>query len=423
VPFKAWKAENSSLHVQKRNAVLLGLAAGLAALAVLTLLPNYRFINQFGLVRCLVCGEMNTLDVIHNVLLFVPVGLLLFALTGRPVVAILSACVVSLGIEGLQFGLLPSRDPAVLDVATNTAGAALGTGLGIGWRARRRRPAIPTIKLGMCALLVPFAVISASSVLLRPAVAPPETLYGQWAPRRPNFEPWPGKVVGLDVGGVAVPHGEVPDQAALRVAWERGGPARVTVQGPLTDGPRPSLLARLVAVNDEVFMVAATSKVLIVRTRMVASDLGLRPLLWQVPIAPVGAGPFVIEAGIGKQAAEAWASLEGPSGASATTLPFDASLGWALLLPFELPLGWWRHLISALWMAVLWLPVGLLSGWRPHHRRAVAVSGAIAAFVLCLGIVPAALGAAPIHWHAWVGGLIGLVAGWRVAVRASRGPA
>ena len=82
-------------------------------------------------------NKSNPPDVTVNILGFVPLGVFV-AWRRRPRALLIAACAglaVSLVIEFGQL-LLPSRDPSLVDIATNTAGAALG-GV-IAWRLRRR---------------------------------------------------------------------------------------------------------------------------------------------------------------------------------------------------------------------------------------------------------------------------------------------
>jgi glycopeptide antibiotics resistance protein len=62
-----------------------------------------------------------------NIVLFVPAGLLLcYALPTVRRSAVWALCVAtSLGIEAVQY-VLPTRDSSVIDVVTNSTGAALG---------------------------------------------------------------------------------------------------------------------------------------------------------------------------------------------------------------------------------------------------------------------------------------------------------
>ena len=81
-------------------------------------------------------------DVALNVLGFVPLGVLMAMTSGRRrlVRAAAATAAVSLVMEAGQV-LLPSRDPSVVDLATNVAGGMLGTALVLVYERRRRRDA------------------------------------------------------------------------------------------------------------------------------------------------------------------------------------------------------------------------------------------------------------------------------------------
>ncbi|MCZ2825387.1 MULTISPECIES: VanZ family protein [unclassified Modestobacter] len=74
-----------------------------------------------------------------NVLLFVPLALLLcWSLPRWPRWAVWLACVAgSVGIELVQALFLPARYPSLVDIGTNSTGAAIGVGLH--WLLTRRR--------------------------------------------------------------------------------------------------------------------------------------------------------------------------------------------------------------------------------------------------------------------------------------------
>ena len=87
------------------------------------------------------------LEVLANVLLLVPLGLLLaFAAPRLPLSLLLAvAALLSLSIETLQYLLLPGRVATLVDVLANTGGAAIGLVLAAdlrrglaAWRGRRR---------------------------------------------------------------------------------------------------------------------------------------------------------------------------------------------------------------------------------------------------------------------------------------------
>jgi glycopeptide antibiotics resistance protein len=71
-------------------------------------------------------------EALANVLLFVPVGLLLRLAVPRVLTSVLlaAAALASLAIEVTQYVALAGRDPSLVDVLTNTGGAAIGLVLG-----------------------------------------------------------------------------------------------------------------------------------------------------------------------------------------------------------------------------------------------------------------------------------------------------
>ena len=84
-------------------------------------------------------------EALANVLMFVPVGLLLRLSYPQQTLSLLllMSAVGSLGIEVVQFLLLPERVPSLVDVLNNTGGAAIGLTLGADartlWRRRAER--------------------------------------------------------------------------------------------------------------------------------------------------------------------------------------------------------------------------------------------------------------------------------------------
>ena len=87
-------------------------------------------------------------EALANVLLFVPIGLLLRLALPRLLSSLLLAVATagSLGIEVVQYLLLPERTPSLVDVLTNSGGTAIGLVVGVdvqrlvlAWSRRRRR--------------------------------------------------------------------------------------------------------------------------------------------------------------------------------------------------------------------------------------------------------------------------------------------
>ncbi len=87
--------------------------------------------------------DLVTAEVVANVVMFVPLGLLLAssARVRHPWLAVAVGTVLSAAIETTQIAL-PGRYPTVQDVAANSAGAAIGAAVVVGvraWRGRSRR--------------------------------------------------------------------------------------------------------------------------------------------------------------------------------------------------------------------------------------------------------------------------------------------
>src|SRR4029079_4209394 len=73
------------------------------------------------------------LDFVANIVGYVPVGLVLAAL--GPFRGILLATLIAIGAEATQFAMV-HRDPSVIDVIGNVAGAVLGVLVSRQWRIR-----------------------------------------------------------------------------------------------------------------------------------------------------------------------------------------------------------------------------------------------------------------------------------------------
>lgn len=136
----------------------IGIGLYLLVPAALTLLPRRPDAGAADFRRAvdrvvdgLTAGQVEVsqveLEVLANVLLLVPLGLLLaFAAPRLPLSLLLAvAALLALGIETLQYLLLPSRVATLVDVLANTGGAAIGLVLAAdlrrglaAWRGRRR---------------------------------------------------------------------------------------------------------------------------------------------------------------------------------------------------------------------------------------------------------------------------------------------
>ncbi|MEU4015252.1 VanZ family protein [Microbacterium sp. NPDC028030] len=114
----------------------------LAGLAALTLTPS-RIEQAMPNLLDVVLGvahrlgwnslDFTRLEIIANILVFVPVGILAFVLLPRRVwlLALLAGPVLSVAIETAQRVALPHRAATVTDVLANSTGAAVGVALAV----------------------------------------------------------------------------------------------------------------------------------------------------------------------------------------------------------------------------------------------------------------------------------------------------
>ena len=116
-----------------RRTIVWWMLAGinLAAILNVTLYPTPRGAVAAAAtpLLCVVCGPRGGVDVFLNVLMLVPLGVCL-RLSGLSWGRVTLACgLLSLGIESLQYFVIPGRDAGLGDVLSNTTGGALGAAI------------------------------------------------------------------------------------------------------------------------------------------------------------------------------------------------------------------------------------------------------------------------------------------------------
>lgn len=321
-------------------------------------------------ILCLACGDLGGVDVILNVLLFVPLGMSLSAAGLSSHRATLVALAVSLLVESLQFSLIPGRDSSLSDLLTNTVGGALGASMAQHWRAVILPAPRAARRLALAGAVAALLTMAGTAALLQPSV-PPIWLWGQWTPKRQQFETYTGRVTDFKVGAVSVPYGIVLEWDALtRSILRRDAVAHLEFES----GNRTSsiaAIARLVGEGQEILLIGARGDAVIYRARLRAADSRLRTPFVSLPGALGGSGDMVrVEASLEP---DGWhVSATSPRGTFARHVPFSVALGWTFVLPFEHALVPADVLWSALWLAALAFPAAFwgaqASGRRTDHR-------------------------------------------------------
>ena len=240
-----------------------GLALWAVVVAFLTLVPSTdpapHLVADF---LCLWCGERSSGDMVLNLFLFLPAGLLLGGLVDLRQ-AVVVGVVGTMGIEAAQ-AFIPGRTPSLTDLILNGAGTALGAYV-VG-RARVRPFLWGIAALSAAAWILPAALMSPHST--------GTTLFGLWVPDFSHMARYEGEVLQARVDGRPAQFRLEESPTVARALVQRR-PVRIT----LVAGRQPQRLAPVFAVYDEDenvhLMVATLGEDILVRPRTHATALRL----------------------------------------------------------------------------------------------------------------------------------------------------
>lgn len=415
-------------HLPQKATGLATTALALVVIARLTLEPlGTTFPTHFDV--CLFCGATGTANFVLNVLLFVPLGLGL-RLIGVPRWVI---CVVgfamTVGIETLQFYVVPGRDSDLGDIIANTAGAVVG----IGVVDLHRTWLMPSSHVagwlgGVMALL-----ICTGAALVQWSLAPwlsRAVYYEQVAPDLPGYLLFNGTVLDATFDGAAIGIGRMSMMASAAMRDSLLADTAV-VAATMQPGTTRDKIAPIVAVHDidrrEIFLLARRRNDLLFRLRRRTAVLGFHtPSAVLVNAFPAEAPPadtVVARVAITSGSTTLDVTGRGPNGA--TKLHRRVSQGlwdaWRLFVPDEGRWGAHAMGLTLLSMAFLFLPIGYWAGRGAHHEGTVLSVISIAIPVVSsFAIIPWAAGAPAAGWPIWMAGLVGAGIAWCAGAAASR---
>jgi len=318
----------------------------------LTPAPGATAAAQFTPWWCISCGEIGTADLLQNLLLFLPAGLLLRTMRWSAPRTILGGLVATLAIEFLQAAFLPGRDAALGDVLANLAGTAGG------WMLLPTLGAIvaPTARTAnrLAAItLVTFAgQLLLSAQLLRPSPGEADWIVER-APRHRDGTQWSGGVglVSLDRVGDTVAF-------VTTTEWPASPPDRRATVARLTRGP-----------GDDVAGISVARDAVSAGIRTRATTVRLRSPVGQIVLPPLAPGDTLTVR------LTHWPGQLMLSGASASgetrsaSVPIGAQHGWVLINPFtptvELPGSWerWTYAWLTGWGVLLGFGAGASRRW------------------------------------------------------------
>lgn len=391
------------------------LAASLALIAVATLVPapGEAWQREFWCLRC--SGSYDPVELVLNVLLFVPFGLALRAAGLRATVAAAAIVATTAGIEALQYFVIVGRDGTVRDCLTNAAGGFAGFLIlphaGAMWRADRR----PSRGLAWAGALVWIAHAAMASVLFRPTDTS-QRYFIQIAPHLGQFDVFPGSVSSAAVDGAVVPDG------ALDWGFQRQIQATdsITLSGVATQGPLTTGAAPIVAIVDgktkEMAILAQQRAAALFQARVAAQDVGFHApgvVLGDVFGHESGATGPVQLAGTRRGYTLRLREISGDAEPREATMTLSPSLGWALWWPFDYP-----GRATIVWMTAVWLlvPVALIGFW------AGSFGPPLVAVIAAQVIVPLALGPGIVSWLHVVTAAAGALAGTALGRLRSAAP-
>ena len=394
-----------------RAAVYLPAAAFLVIIGILTLrpLPGQAFLSHATPWWCLLCGALGTVDVLLNILLFVPFGLTLRLAGFRLGTLALVGLATSVLIEALQWQVVAGRDASLSDVMTNSLGTALGGLVASSWRMLVHPEPGAARRLALVGAISWALIWWVSGRLLQPS-PPVGEYWGQWAHDFDDRGQWGGRVLGVDINGVPIPDGQVPSPP-IEDALRSGNYtfAVETRSGPLLW--KEAQIFGLATGEGEIFLEwAARGRDLSLRLKHAASDLRIRSprlrLEWALPTDSGVPLTLVARQGGGMLSAE----VRTPRGTEQVRHQLTPSLNWTFLLPFNYGWGFETRWVTMLWLMVTIVP---LAWWGSRTRSVWYALGAPALAVgFGLGLAPLLTGLPPVSWSEWVGAALGAAAGW-----------
>jgi VanZ family protein len=401
-----------------RTVAVALLLASLIAVAVLTLTPTADTARiSFW---CLKCGERTAVDLLLNILLFVPLGagLGLYGVRFRRAAFFALACTCL--IEALQFFLVPGRYASSRDILANFAGALIGYSLGRHWRI------VVAPNHGAARMLATMAAIlwlaTQAFTAWAMGISPPPEPW--WAQLRPNHEEYPsiftGQIIGLSVGSIQIRHSDqLPsdDADAIREQILAGAPFRVVLADVAAkSGMAPIAIISAGPVHDVVWWVQdERDGAFSVTVR--GTLLGLRtPSVRIGDVFPKVSGDTIALTGSYRHG---WYELQAAnrSGVRHRELRASPSWGWAFLLPFPLwAFGSTINLLTAFYLVAVWCALGY---WNARSVGAanvvVPVSRMAIGILLGLGVAPIIFAVPVAHWSEWLAAIVGGAAGWTIA--------
>ncbi|MGH8510253.1 MAG: VanZ family protein [Gammaproteobacteria bacterium] len=405
--------------IQKKSLGLVLAVGGWFLIFGLTLYPMPKQIENASATNiwCLVCGEIGVVDVLLNVVLFLPLGSGLNLLGLSRFRALLTIGLTTLTVEALQLGLIVGRYASLSDLLTNCAGGAIGYVVAPHWRQIVRTPSRTSFLLAVVGA-VGWLMIQAFTAWALERSLPKGIYYGQWAPVLGQFEHFTGEVLAAQVGGIRLPGTRLSDSRLVREALL--APTVVLEVRALSGLPTVDI-APIFSIFDagqrEIVLLGQNGRDLVFHIRTRTGPLKLRsPSVHLSNALPGRAGSsLVLQARYTPGHYHLRSEVDGRI--SERDLKVSSSWGWTTVFPFDHAFGTEMIWLTMLWVGGLLFPVGYWAG----RSYAIGVPAASIVLLLLLGlglvVIPVLFQMTPGHFTEWAAGLLGGGVGWKLGER------
>jgi VanZ like family len=366
-----------------RSPIRIGAAVGwLAIIGWCTLRPAPEQAAAIAALKwyCVVCGDSGVADVILNILLFIPLGLLLHNLRWSFLRTVLVVAALAIAIEVVQGQFLVGRDACVGDVLSNTLGAALGwycfTAL-----SQLARPRATTAGRGSALLLVVMAALwLATGSALQPSLSDAFPWHGQPMHAGRGKQPFPGTLQRASINGIEIPN----DVITAEPAWRDS--IVVEIDATRNSGEiftQASVMLRIVDSARDVQLGAdQAGDDARLRLRLHGSDWKLHNPRWLVPhgmLMSPGEPWRWKWSWLGNRFTIANEPIAGPH-QPVISVPLSIGTGWVFIHPFTNIIGSDQLIWTGLWLAVWFGLLGWLGGSLGASRGSVIGVAAIGCY-------------------------------------------
>ncbi len=400
------------------------LVASVVCIAVITLTPAGEGARlPFW---CFRCGTRPGVDVLLNILMFVPLGIGLGLLRVRASRAVAAIICATIAIEVLQYAVVAGRFASARDIIANTVGGLIAWRLARAWRSVIAPPSHASA-FGFAAALIWVATQLFTGWALG-VVTPPAPWWAQIRLVDLGFPTvFGGTVIRSSIGTIPIRYSdELDDPEPVRRQLIEGAPLAVTVTGAQpTTGAAPILLLAADDRLSEIVAIGQAGTDAFFRIRTRAAVVGLRnPALRLSSAFPASSLADTITVRGRFIGGRYHITTEHAGNTRTRVLEASPSWIWVLLVPIphyafgsevRILTGAW--LFIALGIAGVWTGQGAGRIVRSPLTAAGAVAPVVVAIVVGLAVIPLAFALPIAHWSEWISAASGLAAGIAVGRR------